>query len=138
MEIFNSTILNILSNFIPHKFVACDDKDPPWFNKKIMKNAAFKNYRNSSSHWFEMSFKIVAKEKYHKTENKVINKQKSSKVYWSLLKIFLKVSDKKIPIIRPLFYENRFITGFKEKTKLFYLEQSFKILIQTKPMDMIT
>ena len=42
----------------------------------------------------------VAKEKYHKTENKVINKQKSSKVYWSLLKIFLKVSDKKIPIIR--------------------------------------
>ena len=33
--IFNSTILNILSNFIPHEFVACDDKDPPWFNKKI-------------------------------------------------------------------------------------------------------
>ena len=34
--IFNNTVLNILSNFIPHEFIACDDdKDPPWFNKKI-------------------------------------------------------------------------------------------------------
>ena len=30
--IFDSTILNICSNLIPHEFV---DKDPPWFNKKI-------------------------------------------------------------------------------------------------------
>ena len=35
VDIFNSTILNILSNFIPHEFVVCDDKDPPWFNKEI-------------------------------------------------------------------------------------------------------
>ena len=35
VDIFNSTILNILSNFIPHEFVVCDDKYPPWFNKKI-------------------------------------------------------------------------------------------------------
>ena len=54
VDIFNSTILNILSNFIPHEFVVCDDKDPPWFNKKIRaliqeKNVAFKNYRNNSS-----------------------------------------------------------------------------------------
>ena len=31
VDIFNSTILNILNNFIPHEFVVCDDKDPPWF-----------------------------------------------------------------------------------------------------------
>ena len=37
VDIFNSTILNILSKFIPHKFVVYDDKDPPWFNKKITK-----------------------------------------------------------------------------------------------------
>ena len=24
--------LNILSNFIPHEVIVCDDKDPPWFN----------------------------------------------------------------------------------------------------------
>ena len=35
VDILNSTILNILSTFIPHEFVVRDDKDPPWFNKKI-------------------------------------------------------------------------------------------------------
>ena len=102
-----------------------------------------------------------------------MNIQKNSKLYWFLLKIFL--NNKKIPIIPPLFYENRFITDFKEKDNflIFYflnnapsfliialfllmltilltnvylqlhfqpeiLEKSFKILIQTKPMDMIT
>ena len=35
VDIFNSTILNILSNFIPYEFLVCDDKDPPWFNKKV-------------------------------------------------------------------------------------------------------
>ena len=28
VEIFNRTILNILSNFIPHEVIACNDKDP--------------------------------------------------------------------------------------------------------------
>ena len=32
---FNKTILNTLSNFIPDEILTCDDKDPPWFNKKI-------------------------------------------------------------------------------------------------------
>ena len=54
VDIFNSTILNIFSNFILHISVVCDGKDPPWFNKKIRaliqeKNVAFKNYRNNSS-----------------------------------------------------------------------------------------
>ena len=26
---------NILSNFIPHEIIACNDKDPPWFNNWI-------------------------------------------------------------------------------------------------------
>ena len=26
-DIFNSSVINILSNFIPHEFVVCDDKD---------------------------------------------------------------------------------------------------------------
>ena len=40
----------------------------------------------------------AAKEKYyHNTVNKLKNTQKNSKVYWSLLRIFL--NDKKIPII---------------------------------------
>ena len=45
-----------------------------------------------------------------------MNTQKNYKVYWSLLKIFLK--NKKIPIIPALFNENYFITDFKEKAQL--------------------
>ena len=35
VEIFNRTILNVLSNFIPHETIVCNDKDPPWFNNRI-------------------------------------------------------------------------------------------------------
>ena len=33
--IFNKTVLNVLSNFILHEVIVCDNKDPPWFNRKI-------------------------------------------------------------------------------------------------------
>ena len=35
VSIFNDTILNITSNFVPHKTIICDDRDPPWINSKI-------------------------------------------------------------------------------------------------------
>lgn len=35
VSIFNETILNIASNFIPNESIMCDDKDPPWINSKI-------------------------------------------------------------------------------------------------------
>ena len=95
MDIFNSTILNILSNFIQHEFVVCDDKGSPQFNKRALiqeKRTAFKNYRNYSSN-IDSKFRLkylqaclnasiaVAKEKYcHNTVNKLINTQKNSKV----------------------------------------------------------
>ena len=43
--------------------------------------------------------------------------QKSPETYWSLLKLFLNI--KKIPIIPPLFHENKFMTDFKEKVEFF-------------------
>ena len=54
VNIFNNTILNILSNFITHEILTCDDKDPPWFKEKVKgiiqeKSNAFKVYRNNSS-----------------------------------------------------------------------------------------
>ena len=39
------------------------------------------------------------------------------KCYWFLLKTMLK--DKKIPVIPPLFHNNKFTSDFKEKSKLF-------------------
>ena len=35
VTIFNKTILNIMKNFIPHETIVCNDKDLPWFNKRI-------------------------------------------------------------------------------------------------------
>ena len=38
--LFNRTIRNILSHYIPHEIIICDDQDPPWINngvKKLMK-----------------------------------------------------------------------------------------------------
>ena len=59
-----------------------------------------------------------SKESYYaRIANRLKNTQKSSKTYWSLLKIFL--NNKEIPLIPPLFHENRFITYFKEKAELF-------------------
>ena len=94
VDIFNSTILNIFSNFILHVPVVCDGKDPPWFNKKIRaliqeKNVAFKNYRNNKGN-IDLKCRLkylqtclnasieVAKEKYyHNTVNKLMNTQKN-------------------------------------------------------------
>ena len=35
VSVFSSTIMNILSNFICHETIVCDDKEPQWFNKAI-------------------------------------------------------------------------------------------------------
>ena len=49
ISLFNKTIESILSNYIPHETITCDDKDPPWFNKNIKqliheKNNTYKSY----------------------------------------------------------------------------------------------
>ena len=55
VNIFNATIKIILSNYIPHETITCDDRDPPWINKNINqlileKNQAYKSYlRNNKS-----------------------------------------------------------------------------------------
>ena len=33
VSLFNKTIKNILSNYIHHETITCDDKDSSWFNK---------------------------------------------------------------------------------------------------------
>ena len=33
--LFNKTIKNIISNYIPHETVTFDDRDPPWINKNV-------------------------------------------------------------------------------------------------------
>ena len=33
VHMFNKTIKNIMSNYIPHETIICNDRDPPWINK---------------------------------------------------------------------------------------------------------
>ena len=59
-----------------------------------------------------------SKERYYaRIANRFNNTQKSSTTYWYFLNFFL--NNRKIPLIPPLFHENRFITDFKEKAELF-------------------
>ena len=60
----------------------------------------------------------TAKQNYYsKIVEKLQNTQRSSKAYWSLLKIF--PNNKKIPVIPPLYHKNEFPIDFKKKAELF-------------------
>ena len=40
--IFNQTLMNVFSNYIPNKLITVDDKDPPWMNEYIKKKISDK------------------------------------------------------------------------------------------------
>ena len=101
---FNITILNILSNFIPLEILTCDDKNPPWFNKKIKginqeKIMPLRKYLNSNivlktclrSVQVRLNSSIeCAKEKFcSKIANELNDTQKNAKACWSLIKMLL-------------------------------------------------
>ena len=49
VQLFNQTSHNIISNYIPHETITCDDRNPPWIDEKIKKlilhkNRAFSEY----------------------------------------------------------------------------------------------
>ena len=49
VSLFNRTIKNILSNYIPYETIICDDKDPPWTNNNMNqlvweKNNTYRSY----------------------------------------------------------------------------------------------
>ena len=132
--IFNKSILNVLSNFIPHEIILCNDKYPPWFNSRIKsllqaKNKVFNNYRKNKTNiqllnnlnlLQECLGGLITKSKNNYCErmaNKLNNLQRNSKAYWSLLKCNL--NNKKILLMPLLFHENKFVTNFLEKAELF-------------------
>ena len=109
MRIFGKSVLKVLSNFIPHETILCDDKDPPWFNSRIKfllqaKNKIFKNYRKNKTNLQLLNKLNFLQERlnglktkskngyYERMSNKLNNLQRNFKayllVYWSLLKCF--------------------------------------------------
>ena len=33
VSVFNNTLVNIFTNYIPNKYITIDDRDPPWMNE---------------------------------------------------------------------------------------------------------
>ena len=134
VSIFNETILNVFSSYIPHETLTCDDKDTPWFNSRTKsflqyKYEPYKDFRRSSTnaqllnklnHLQEQLKFLINRSKqnyYVRMTKKLTNVSKNCKAYWSLLRRLL--DNKKIPLIPPLFHENKFVMDFKEKVELF-------------------
>ena len=134
VPVFNSTILNIVSNFIPNETITCDDRDPPWMNSFIKNLIRAKDYfyekfvRKSNNMYHLCAFKNlqnhlnqsiqIAKQNYiNKIAQRLGDPNTSSKSDWSLLKTLL--NGKKIACIPPLFHGDRFMVDFQEKSKVF-------------------
>ena len=135
VSLFNKTILNIPNNYILHGTIICDDRDPPWFNSRVKslfenENKIRKNYQRFKPNSQLLSKLSLLQEQlyllinnkskqnyYSRAASKLTNVQRNYKTYWSLLNRFL--INKKIPLIPPLFYENKFMTDFKEKAEYF-------------------
>ena len=145
MSILNNTINNVLSNFIPHEIITCDDKKPPWFNKDTInliknKNIFYKSHiANENSIDKKEAIKALQNkltstiqnaksEFYYLLSMKLSNPETSSKAYWSILKSF--VNDKKLlsfphyttmVILLPIFAKKRnFLTPFLQDNVLYY------------------
>ena len=43
VEIFNETLMNVLSNFVPNKIITFRDIHPPWMNDVIKNKVKFKH-----------------------------------------------------------------------------------------------
>ena len=106
VSLFNRPIKNILSNYIPHETITCDDKDPSWFNNNIKqliqeKNNAYKSYMLSdknpqifdrlTSLQNQLQCLIEGnKEKYYlRIFKKLMDPITSAKIYCSILKTLL-------------------------------------------------
>ena len=130
----NETVLNVLQNYVPNKYISVDDKDPVWMNEIIKskmktKNKLFKQYILNGR--FESDFilienlvnelkDLISQTKTLYYENlaiKLNNPLLQAKTYWSILKSFY--NDKKIPLIPPLLIDDTFITDTQAKANIF-------------------
>ena len=147
MLLFNETLLNIMSNFIPNKLMIFDDKEPPWFDRKIKNLIKFKNqfykdtYDRKSNHNFQFHFRYIqdliitkidqGKRTYYEYMSRQLSdKSLNPKKYWSLLKTLLNSNKKYL-----VYHHYTIITNLYLK-----LRQSMSFLIRilqnsTRPLS---
>ena len=88
-------------NYVPHKAIASDDRDPPWVNKKIkklihQKNQDYKSYSQNKSNTFSFyQFGFLQSKLNSPIEKSKLNyqtglsKKLSDPFTWCILKAFL-------------------------------------------------
>ena len=103
VELFNTIILNIMSNFIPNESITINDKDPPWMCTSIknlisLKNSLFRDYLRNGKSDTDLNrveavrkdlidaINLNKKEHYDRLNSKLRNPKTSSKAYWSILR----------------------------------------------------
>ena len=104
--LFNKTIKNIFSNFIPLETVTCDDRDPPWINNNFTQlihenNGTYRGYILSDKnpqifhkvkHLQKQLKNLIdhGREKYYlRISKKLMDPMTSLKTYWLILKTLL-------------------------------------------------
>ena len=132
--ILNNIILNVFRNFVPNKYVTCDDKDPVWIKEDIKSKIKAKNKlyqvhvkKGSQETDFctlEESVRnlndliLQTKTSYYEDLGKKLNDLTlHSKTYWSILKGFY--NGKRVPVFPPLLVNNKLVTDFKAKANIF-------------------
>ena len=146
IALFNKTLLNIMSNFIPNEYTKVQPKDPPWINNTLRRMIKRQNrqYKNFVNHGCKSEDKVrvdnfrkecfeainKSKEQYFKTTGlKLADSQSSPKTYWTILKKL--VNKTHMPRIPPILKNNKLITDCREKASLF----NEYFLSQCTPID---
>ena len=106
VQLFTQAFQNIMSNYIPHETITCDDRKLLWIDEKIKhlvphKNCAFNSYSRDKNNTdlfkkiqspqanLKTSIEESKQNYYSRLSNKLLDGKTSPKLYWSLLKTFL-------------------------------------------------
>ena len=71
LSIFNETLMNIFSNFIPNKYITFNDRDPPWMNNSVKTKVKFKNQLCNT--YTKNGYKGNDYNMHHKAVNEISN-----------------------------------------------------------------
>ena len=130
VNILNSIILNVFTNYVSNKVITIDDKDAPWMadfikSKTEWRNIIYKTFQNSFKNLAEYNTLqqaiIEVSDLMYKKKNdysnalakKLSDPTTSSKTYWSILETFY--NTKKVPITPPILTESKSELDFLKK-----------------------
>ena len=133
-KLLNGVLMNIYSNFIPHKVKTIRPHEEPWVTQTVKnflrkKNHAYRNFARGGhpddklgrlQSMISEGSRLIedAKRNYFlKAGRMLVDRGIGSKKYWSVINTIL--NEAKIPIIPPLLENGIFITKIAEKAEIF-------------------